>query len=838
MASEEKPAIIIAGEGTSQWLAKYILRGEDHNYVQLIEYIRGSVRMDEIMKLSVQDISIKIDTTNFTPEEKDGMEQLTLPGHGTIPDAVLSDPETLLAMLEYGENKAGGYVVQVQGDDIGRAENYRKVSKAMDSEREGMGVFVNSQKAELNTDKNDTLVDLTKLRVETKTELNLTEDEVTAKKLLEAIEDLVAKVREHASKKEEHRRKLVMIAEAFDLLVENVGAGSIKMLKGGALINIEGVNMFYEQDEIVSKKVQLPELDQPVSKEAYFFAFQQYFNSNSFVFDILPVLSAMGIGEEIFTEYVNRAIWRDEAVQKMREELRNFIKEYGKNEFIARWFELSNRMAEKRVGWMIEYDKGKFNSKIQNMMYAIMVEAYQSEKVEKERRDEFLGVYEQNPGDFTQVKTPEDFAGVIETIEDTLRKSLKESEVNLEVTQMSTEDFKMAAAIRAAEEMHSYGVIPSGFAEEIKVIARKSEKSDKEYTLLEIIRRAINGIDSYNMGHVYDMGLKYNSGGMEKAYGVIVKELYKKLGKAEKAVEKEDLKAAIKELMNLRVADADIALMTEEEKNEFSRRKSALAQKNASRFFENKDEDLIKFTIKIFLEMLKKLGEYEVNKGKITETQANERNENIEHLLKKRLSSFSASEKEEIYNAMLYGSFDTLQEYYEKSFSLGRTLDYKFKVKGFTPSADTAHSNIDGVIKTLANMPEHIRPKNKNGDPGDVVYLPKGVRAIPIGDLHGRIENLAKILSAGNNWADIKSGKAALVIMGDAVHPESPYDLKQMEASIMLINIIMALKNRFPEQVFYTLGNHDGLFYDGVHYRVEKDGVDQTEIFFDEIRRL
>jgi signal transduction histidine kinase len=113
----------------------------------------------------------------------------------------------------------------------------------------------------------------------------------------------------------------------------------------------------------------------------------------------------------------------------------------------------------------------------------------------------------------------------------------------------------------------------------------------------------------------------------------------------------------------------------------------------------------------------------------------------------------------------------------------------------------------------------------------DLRNIPDGTEVILVGDLHARRDNLEKILSDGDNLARIKSGKAVLVILGDAVHDEE--DLREMDSSVAIMQRIMDLKISSPDSVYYLLGNHDYL-----SDRVSKGGVAQGAWYAAALKRL
>ncbi|MCB1940832.1 MAG: metallophosphoesterase, partial [Candidatus Accumulibacter sp.] len=74
---------------------------------------------------------------------------------------------------------------------------------------------------------------------------------------------------------------------------------------------------------------------------------------------------------------------------------------------------------------------------------------------------------------------------------------------------------------------------------------------------------------------------------------------------------------------------------------------------------------------------------------------------------------------------------------------------------------------------------------------------------------------------------------AALVILGDAVHCEVDGQLRAMESSMLMMDLIFRLKLRFPEQVFYVRGNHDSFSED-----LAKEGVPQGLLWARELSEL
>ena len=122
-------------------------------------------------------------------------------------------------------------------------------------------------------------------------------------------------------------------------------------------------------------------------------------------------------------------------------------------------------------------------------------------------------------------------------------------------------------------------------------------------------------------------------------------------------------------------------------------------------------------------------------------------------------------------------------------------------------SPDEALALIQKVNKGMEK--ESYREKDDKGRPGGVIELPKGMMPLLVGDLHAKADNLLVVLSQSCFLKALKTGTAALIILGDAVHSEEEGELEKMESSMLTMDLIFHLKLRFPKQVFYLRGNHD-----------------------------
>jgi len=115
------------------------------------------------------------------------------------------------------------------------------------------------------------------------------------------------------------------------------------------------------------------------------------------------------------------------------------------------------------------------------------------------------------------------------------------------------------------------------------------------------------------------------------------------------------------------------------------------------------------------------------------------------------------------------------------------------------------------AVQALRPYSQKIRPLDRDGNPGGLVVFESCRRAIVVGDLHGRYDNLEDILHDKNNLEEILAGKAHLIFTGDAVHPRSSAinTPAAYEDSFCTMLLIMTLKAENPLHVHYLIGNHD-----------------------------
>jgi hypothetical protein len=120
------------------------------------------------------------------------------------------------------------------------------------------------------------------------------------------------------------------------------------------------------------------------------------------------------------------------------------------------------------------------------------------------------------------------------------------------------------------------------------------------------------------------------------------------------------------------------------------------------------------------------------------------------------------------------------------------------------------------------------RLKNDEGEPGGLIELPAEVRPIIIGDLHANLKNLIAIIDHDGNRADFESGKASLVLIGDAVHDDRTGFMRETTGSVAILDYIIRLIAEHPKNVYYIRGNHDTF-----DPRLRKSGIAQGAEFRD-----
>ncbi len=127
---------------------------------------------------------------------------------------------------------------------------------------------------------------------------------------------------------------------------------------------------------------------------------------------------------------------------------------------------------------------------------------------------------------------------------------------------------------------------------------------------------------------------------------------------------------------------------------------------------------------------------------------------------------------------------------------------------------------IGEVNQILLEQP--YRPLDHKKHPGGLLELGDGPSPVVIGDLHGQVDNLLKILTENCLVQALQNNHAILCILGDAVHSENLGEMENMDSSILIMDLIFTLIKAFPANVFYLRGNHDSFSPE-----LSKNGVPQ-----------
>jgi hypothetical protein len=136
---------------------------------------------------------------------------------------------------------------------------------------------------------------------------------------------------------------------------------------------------------------------------------------------------------------------------------------------------------------------------------------------------------------------------------------------------------------------------------------------------------------------------------------------------------------------------------------------------------------------------------------------------------------------------------------------------------------------IEAFIGQVESDPRQML--DSSGRCGGVVGVPPNVTPFFVGDLHARIDNLLVVLTRNGFLEGLEVGSAALIILGDAVHPDADGLEGSMETSMLLMDLIFRLKLAFPDRVFYLRGNHDSFSED-----ISKNGVPQGLLWEEALR--
>ncbi len=104
---------------------------------------------------------------------------------------------------------------------------------------------------------------------------------------------------------------------------------------------------------------------------------------------------------------------------------------------------------------------------------------------------------------------------------------------------------------------------------------------------------------------------------------------------------------------------------------------------------------------------------------------------------------------------------------------------------------------------------EIYRDDDDDGAPGGIITFPHDKTIVILGDTHTQIDNILRVITEGGTLAALENDTACLVFLGDLVHNEEHGQLEEMDSSVFALDLFLMLKHRFPDNVFYTRGNHE-----------------------------
>lgn len=132
------------------------------------------------------------------------------------------------------------------------------------------------------------------------------------------------------------------------------------------------------------------------------------------------------------------------------------------------------------------------------------------------------------------------------------------------------------------------------------------------------------------------------------------------------------------------------------------------------------------------------------------------------------------------------------------------------------------------ATEKVLSMDKTVRPKDMDGKPGGLVEIPSDDdrEYIIVGDLHAIKRNLKYILLHSGNLRKLRENRAVLLLLGDVVHNEHTGKFEEMGSSIEIMDVVIHLINRYPNNIIYLLGNHDTF-----DPNLAKTGIMQGQLF-------
>ncbi|WP_028579968.1 metallophosphoesterase [Desulfogranum japonicum] len=138
---------------------------------------------------------------------------------------------------------------------------------------------------------------------------------------------------------------------------------------------------------------------------------------------------------------------------------------------------------------------------------------------------------------------------------------------------------------------------------------------------------------------------------------------------------------------------------------------------------------------------------------------------------------------------------------------------------------------LEKAIDCISHDP--ARESDRSGSGGGVILLNDDTIPVIVGDLHGQVDNLLKILSENCLLRHLENKAVTMVVLGDALHSEIAGEMEDMDSSILMIDLLCTLKLQFPESFYYIAGNHDSFSED-----ISKNGISQGVLLKNELFEL
>lgn len=168
-------------------------------------------------------------------------------------------------------------------------------------------------------------------------------------------------------------------------------------------------------------------------------------------------------------------------------------------------------------------------------------------------------------------------------------------------------------------------------------------------------------------------------------------------------------------------------------------------------------------------------------------------------------------------------------------FSLERHLDTILK-RASKPAIDRLHRIVNLGQQCLLSEDEHLRPRDRRGLPGGLVYLPGAEYTVIVPDLHARMDFFRAVMgwsfrSGRTVLEDLAFGRAQVICVGDAFHSEvrgrdrwnramdeyaggwkrhRNMD-EEMRENLGLLEMLCLVKSWFPRNFHFLKGNHENI---------------------------